>query len=299
MKEFLRGDFRYYTNLYRTIRETSETSESSNPHLFYCRLLNLDAPFMLIFSGCLKDDPAEDEKSRKLAYEIDRYFSLLQLQNVYDSNDFQDSLYLISENIRERPAAEYRDAFDVQIVKAIGNRRNVNVETPINYGLFRQTGINLNARFKRYVFARVDEFLAAEMNLNPKHSIRDLVTKTGAISGFHVEHILSSNDENLAFFDGDEESFEQARNRLGGILLLKGKDNISSGNETYEEKLRTYANTLYWNETLREDSYKSKLDMNGFRDRYDLDLRPMNSFGPEELEDRHGLLFELVKMIWA
>ena len=48
------------------------------------------------------------------------------------------------------------------------------------------------------------------------------------------------------------------RNRLGGILLLKGKDNISSNNEPYSEKLKSYANTLYWNETLRADSYKSE-----------------------------------------
>ena len=66
-------------------------------------------------------------------------------------------------------------------------------------------------------------FSATNMNLNPKHPIADLVTKTGAKTGFHVEHILSWNDENKKLFGGDEERFEQERNRLGGILLLKGK----------------------------------------------------------------------------
>ena len=60
---------------------------------------------------------------------------------------------------------------------------------------------------------------------------------------------------------------------------MKGKDNISSGNETYNEKLRSYANTLYWNETLRKDSYKSKLDMARLIQRYDLDLKPLDQFG--------------------
>ena len=32
----------------------------------------------------------------------------------------------------------------------------------------------------------------------------------------HVEHIVSWNDENKRLFDGDEERFEQERNRLGG-----------------------------------------------------------------------------------
>jgi hypothetical protein len=181
----------------------------------------------------------------------------------------------------------------------IAARRNVQDAAPLSYPAFKQTGINLNTRFKRYFFARIDEFLAENLNLNPKHPITDLVTKTGAKTGFHVEHILSWNDENKKLFDGDEERFEQERNRLGGILLLKGKDNISSNNEAYTKKLRSYANTLYWNETLRADSYKSKLDMNELRARYKLDLKSFDKFGPEELEARHRLLFEITKIIWS
>ena len=168
----------------------------------------------------------------------------------------------------------------------------------MSYAAFRQTGINLNTRFKRYFFARVDEFLAANSNLNPKHPIADLVLKTGAKTGFHVEHILAWNDENKALFDDNEERFEQERNWLGGILLLKGKDNISSNNELYNDKLRSYANTLYWNETLRSDSYKSKLDFKQLCERYQLDIRPHDSFGPDEIEARHRLLFDLTKTIW-
>jgi hypothetical protein len=102
----------------------------------------------------------------------------------------------------------------------------------------------------------------------------DLVTKTSAKIGFHIEHILSWNEKNKTLFNIDEERFEEERNRLGGILLLKGKDSISSNNESYREKLRSYANALYWNETLREDSYKSKLDLEAFRNRFNLDLSP-------------------------
>ena len=92
--------------------------------------------------------------------------------------------------------------------------------------------------------------------------------------------------------------FEQERNRLGGILLLKGRDNISSNNEPYSDKLKSYANTLYWNETLREDTYKSKLDMKDLKNKYNLDLKPFNQFGKEELETRQKTLFELTKIIW-
>ncbi len=87
---------------------------------------------------------------------------------------------------------------------------------------------------------------------------------------------------------------------MGGILLLKGKDNISSSNESYKDKLKSYANTLHWNETLRADSYKSKLDMAAMKKRFKLgDLNPLDAFGPDELEQRHRLLFDITKIIWA
>jgi uncharacterized protein with ParB-like and HNH nuclease domain len=298
VKAFLKGDFTSYSDLYIKLRSCYTEEKADFRAVYYNALLDLDAPFLLVLSACVPNDPLADEKIRALAKEIDRYFSLLQLQSAYDSNEFADSLFPISEAIRGKAPETYRSAFDAQLKAIIAARRNMQDAESLSYVAFKQTGINLNTRFKRYFFARIDGFLAENMNLNPKHPIYDLVTKTGAKTGFHVEHILSWNDENKRLFDGDEERFEQERNRLGGILLLKGKDNISSNNEPYTEKLKSYANTLYWNETLREDSYKSKLDMKALRERHNLDLKPLNHFGPEELEARHRLLFDIANIVW-
>jgi len=299
VKEFLRGDFTYYTDVYLKLLRAYEEDQQEYRAVYYNALLDLDAPFHLVLSACVPNDDSEDEKIRAISSEVDRYFSLLQLQGVYDSNEFGESLFRISEAIREQPISEYRPAFNAQLTSVIATRRNVRDAEPLSYAAFKQTGINLNTRFKRYFFARIDEFLAENMNLNLKHPIADLVTKTSASKGFHVEHILSWNEENQELFGGDEELFEQERNRLGGILLLKGKDNISSNNERYSEKLKSYANTLYWNETLRTDSYKSKLDMTALKDSFGLQLEPYAHFGPNELEARHQLLYKLIGLIWA
>jgi hypothetical protein len=299
VKTFLKGPFLYYANLYIKLRKAYETDQKPLREVYYSAMLDLDAPFLLAVAACFLNDPAEEQKIKAVAYEVDRYFSLLQLQNAYDSNDFSDSLYQIAEDIREQPLEAFRAAFDKQLKGMIAARRNVQDAEPLSYAAFKQTGINLNLRFKRYFFARIDEFLAENMNLQPKHPLANLVTKTSAITGFHVEHILARNAENLALFNGDEIGFEQERNRLGGILLLKCRDNISSNDETYADKLKTYANTLYWNETLRADSYKSKLDITEFKKRFDLDLKPYDAFGPAELEARHALLFDLVRHIWS
>jgi hypothetical protein len=55
---------------------------------------------------------------------------------------------------------------------------------------------------------------------------------------------------------------------------------------------------MYWNETLRDDTYKSKLDFTNMIKKHNLTFRPMNKFGPDELEERHRLLFNISKKIW-
>lgn len=294
---FLDGAFQYYSELYNDALNLFKRTEDNA--FIYNRVNDIDGAFMLLMSSCMINDIEREEKLEAIPLELDRVFSLLQLQAAYDSNSFQEMLYRISAKIRSMPLSSIRPAFEGELIAELSKRRLTEAEEPFKYSFFKQAGNGLNARFKRYFFARIEQFLAENMNLNMKHPFSDLVTKTGAKTGFHIEHILAHNEENLELFDGDEERFEVERNRLGGILLLKGKDNISSNNEPYSEKLKSYANTLYWNETLRKDSYKSKLDIQQLRNQFDLDLRPLEEFGPEALEERQKLLFDISTVIWA
>ncbi len=298
VKNFLDTTFTYYSSLYIKVFNAYKKQDKQFPSVFINKLNEMDGQFMLILSSCKINDPQEDAKIEKVAYEIDRMFSFLQLQNSYDSNAFYELLYKISEEIRDGNIETIRTVFDKYLFAELEKRRNSQVTDGLQYAFFRNTGINLNTRFKRYYFARIEQFFSENLNLGMKHNIEDLVSKTGSKTGFHIEHILSHNEENKTLFNNDLDLFEQERNRLGGILLLKGRDNISSNNEPYSDKLKSYANTLYWNETLREDTYKSKLDMKDLKNKYNLDLKPFNQFGKEELETRQKTLFELTKIIW-
>lgn len=205
----------------------------------------MDSQFLLTLSACTLNDKQEKEKIKLISYNVDRLFSLLQLQRSYDSNDFNVAIYKISSEIRGKNIDEIRGVFDKHLLQLLSNARGVKTSDVYSYGMFKDTGIELSKRFKRYFFARIEKFIATNTNLNMKHSLYDLVANTGSVNGFHIEHILAQNEENKDHFNNDEELFERERNRLGGLLLLKGKDNISSNNETYENKLKSYANTLY------------------------------------------------------
>lgn len=299
VKGFLKGAFRYYSGLYCRLWDAAQT-ESTGLHAVFCNRLNeQDNQFLLVLSACKVDDPEETTKIRAVTAGLDRVFSLLQLQGAYDSNEYTARLFEISAEIREKPAAEIPAIFEKHLIEELKERRGIPDLEAFNYTLFKPMSVDrLNTRFTRYVFGRVEMLLAEKSKQQMRQPLEHLVTRRGAVNGFHVEHIVARNDDNVALFDGDQERFDQERNRLGGILLLRGQDNISSGNEPYTVKLTTYANTLLWNETLREDSYKSKLDFTRWVQQSGLPFRPLPQFGPEEIEERQKLLFALCNLIW-
>lgn len=299
VKAFLNGDFSYFANLYAKLWKLSQKESDAHPAVFFNNLNELDSQYLLVLSSCSVNDPQESEKIRVITEQLDRLFTLLQLQGAYDSNEFGGRLFEISVELRDKPVELISDIFDKHLMAEIAERRATEVKQAFSYTLFRPMSIDrLNTRFIRYFFGRIELYIAGGMKLKMKHGLQDLVTLRGVKSGFHVEHILSRNTESLAAFKGDEERFEVERNRLGGVLLMKGKDNISSGNELFAEKLKSYANTLYWNETLRSDTYQSKLDFRDFIKEQKLSFKALEKFGPDELENRQKLLFELSSSIW-
>lgn len=301
VKDFVENDLTYYTDLYNRIDELGDDELDENyPAVRYNRLNRMDTQMLLIMAACERDDSQEDEKVRRISYELDRFYTLLRLNNAYDSNQFNDAIYEIRSDVAAAQPGEYRSIFETKLLELINDQRNANLEDPFHFPYFRQVGYqDLQTTFLRYFFARVEKFIADGIGKDIQaRDLYDLVRNTGSVNGHHIEHILSRNDENLAIFDHQEEEFERQRNRLGALLLLNGRENQSSGNEPYEEKLKTYSGTLYWNQSLTESFYHSKPDHQDFFEDEDLSFQPVETFDEDAIEHRTRLLFEMTKRIW-
>ena len=161
---------------------------------------------------------------------------------------------------------------------------------------------NMKTRLLRYFFARIEEYICENMDIEMVNSVHEISTRTGHKTGYHIEYVLSRNDENKTYFETEEE-FETKRNKLGGLLLLYNRDNISSGNEKYSDKLKTYNNGLIWGKTLVDMFYhhtnKKFEEFNfQFKEKTEYEFKPIEIFNKEALEYRSTLLFNIVKEIW-
>ena len=79
--------------------------------------------------------------------------------------------------------------------------------------------------------------------------------------------------------------------------MLKGKENLSSGNEKFSDKLKTYSGSLLWNETLRDDLYHGNPAFRDFMKKYNLEIKPYKTFDSKAILERQQLLFKIARQI--
>lgn len=298
VKKFIEYNFLYYSQVYVLLLKKYREYDKDYQNIYFNKLNDIDKQFPLILSALTLKDIKESEKINLVAKLFDRNFVILNLTNSYNSNRFNNSMINLIINIRNKDFESIRALFDRQLLKDIAYSKNLdNIQEPFQYEFFKNVGYeNLTKKFLRYFFARVEYYLANNSN-QAVQSYHELVEKGGK-NGYHIEHILANNEQNLQLFD-DEEDFRIQRNRLGALLLLKGNDNQSSNDEVYQDKLHSYnSNATLFARTLTKDFYKSNVDLNRFIQRENLNLKPYDKFAKDEIEERHQLLFEIAKKIW-
>lgn len=298
IKTFIENNLNYYSSLYAKIRSNCDE------FLRYNNVINsLSGQYQIIMSACSINDSEEDLKIRSLAKEFDRMYILLRLNGVYDSNSFQEISYSLNEKIRGVAIEDYRSVFNKVTTHAIEKRKGISgLISLLDYNTFmKKDYTNMDTRSLRYFLARIEQYICKETNQTMKNDVEYISTKTGAQTGYHIEHILSRNNQNKSYFTSEEE-FESKRNLLGGLLLLKGVDNISSGNEEYNNKLKTYSAGLIWGHSLCSDFYHTNKSMVAFNDKlYEACGRKVvaiDIFDANALEQRSLLLYNLVKIVW-
>jgi uncharacterized protein with ParB-like and HNH nuclease domain len=237
-REFILKDLPYFVDLYSKILKYYHEYDDNFKNTYFNHLNDIDDQFLLILSTVIRDDPDRDKKMKVVSELFDRYYVGLQLTNSYRSNDFHTGAISLSIMIRNKSLPEIEPFFNNQLLEDVKKSHDRDdLSSPFLYEFFKSVGYNtLNASFLRYFYARIDHYISDFSDLPEYGTYRQLVQQTKGKDVYHIEHIVSNNSTNIALFH-DEEEFNEHRNRLGGLVLLKGKDNESSGNEVYADKL--------------------------------------------------------------
>jgi hypothetical protein len=187
IKNFIDNELTYYAALYAKIRSNKDE------YLKYDNEINdLSMQYQNIIAACTINDPREDEKIQVLAAEMDRFWMLLNLNGVYDSNEFQDKCYRISQQLKDAELESYRSIYNNMLTDTIRQKRGIEGEVPLlDYNSFtKKNYTNMNTRMLRYFLARIEQYISNEASIDMQNSVSDISKKTGKITGYHIEHIL-------------------------------------------------------------------------------------------------------------
>lgn len=257
-------DIYYYSDLYLRLNTSNEYE-----YVVYNRLLDQNQQYLLILS-CINYNNNENDRNKieAVSKKFDQFHTILRLLDVYDSNSFQDLIYILNKYIRNKDISEINSIFDTIFIKVVENKQLIEegkyatIEDVFEFDRFKNIS-NKGLNFSKYILMRTDLILSDWLNGKPSYvkdafnDLESIFNKTNRrIYGLQLEHILARNEENNKLFldeNGifDETSFNKTRNLLGAVLLLKDRHNSSSGNDIYKDKMDIYSKSdIIWNQIL-------------------------------------------------
>lgn len=311
----IKNDVQYFCRLYQELRvDYSQT----RPHLFYNKLLEQNQQYLLILSAVQLNDSEREEKIRVISAKFDQLHVILRILGAYESNSFQRLIYILNENLRNKNVQECVKIFDEQIIKTLKEEKRLNqdfvgsIADIFIYERFKGAR-NSATNFSKYLLMRVDRWMSDFLDKPsycgaPFLEVEERFNKSNRRRyGMHLEHMYAYNDVNRALFKDaqtgifDEAVFEQTRNLMGMVLLLKDLQNISSNNDLYNNKLTDYEmSDMVWNQLLA--GHLPSVDLKALPKQFQnakVDADPDGAFPKDEVDKRQRLFFEAVKMIWA
>lgn len=311
----IKDEILYFAKLYQELRTDYN---SGREHLLYNKLLEQNQQYLLIMSAICLNDPQREEKIRTISAKFDQLHVILRVLGVYESNAFQRLVYGLNESLRNKNVVECQQVFDDLIIKTLQEEERLEqnfsggVPDIFTYERFKSARNN-GSNFSKYLLMRIDRWLSNLLDKPsycsaPLTEIEERFNKTNRRRyGMHLEHIYAYNDINKALFTDpttglfDESVFEQTRNLMGVVLLLKDLQNLSSGNDTYLDKRNDYAmSDIIWNQLLA--GHLPTVDLNALPPSFQnasITADVTGAFPKDKVDERQRLFFEALKTIWA
>lgn len=310
IERFIKNEFIYFYKAFLHILKIAKNE--TNIHLASNYANERGQQVLLILSALNLNDTEKDEKIELIAKKVDQLYTLTKLTGYYDNNAQQAEYHNINREIRGKSVAEIELIFNHIMVDHFNSRGLPieNLSQLFQYKYFKSASID--TRFTKYILARVDYFLSEILNEQSFSKQESLFTITHSgnkpVNGFHTEHIFSFNEKIMKQFtdkegDYDEELFLEQRNRLGALLLLKGNENMRTGNWIYKSKKKSYQNSGFiWNRILTNSINPASLNSctHPLKKEFKSYMPDKNGLlQVEAIEERQKLLFKLIKEIYS
>lgn len=150
-------------------------------------------------------------------------------------------------------------------------------------------------KYIRNILARITSFIEEQTDDTPRY----VEYMTSSKNPYEIEHIICNDYERYrAEFSRDE--FDNWRDSIGALLLLRKSINASLNDSDYPQKLVKYCSTdgNIYAASLGKQTYDNNPRFKKFVDDNNLAFEPFDKFGKAEIQKRTELVVQLVNLIW-
>ena len=285
---FIANDFEFYSNLYIKIRTYEKSFFEEYKEIYFNAHNNFTLQILCMMSAIKINDSEEtiNSKIKLISKFLDIYIarSLVNFR-VLGYSSIIYKIFAITKEIRNKEFNEIKDFFQKTLVE-----HNDNFEGMSTYRLNKQNRVKVH-----YLLARITYFIERESGRST--NFEEYVNK-GKNKPFEIEHIIPDKFEEYKSIFDSEDDFENTRNKLGNLILIQRGTNQSLGDLPYEQKIIRYSGENLLAQSLCKNSVVSNPNYTNFIKKSELNFRPYNDFGKNEILERNELYKNIFEYIW-
>ncbi len=286
---FIERDMAFYARQYLLIRNATQNYSEGLEDVFHVAELGFTLQNPVMLAPLRLDD---DEKTiRQKINIVARFIETLLVRRIWNWHSITYSalqyyMFIVMREIRGKPVKD--------LVKLLTKRLAAQEETFDNPSFSMH---KMNRYMVHRLLARMTDTLERESGLATHYT--DYVNWTGDKKNpYEVEHIWANHPERHKDEFDHPNDFSEYRNRIGDLLLLPKKFNISYGDKTYSEKLKHYIKQNLLAQTLHSLCYENNPDFVKFSKKQGLKFKALEQFKKADLDSRQALYIALANYTW-
>lgn len=284
------NNFLHFAKIYRQIKRAEKDFSAETKYIFYNAQLKFTLQAQTLMAPiCPNDDTATVTQKINLAA---RFIDLLINAKVtkyksVDHNNVKGYIFSLTRDIRRLSISELK-------IKLKARYDDLDYDAAV---VMPRLCINqFTKKYIKNILARITSFIEEQTSGTPRYI--DYMTTT--TDPYEIEHILCDHFERFTNEFVDKNEFDDWRDSIGALLLLRKSINASLNDSDYPKKLEKYCSTdgNIYAASLGKQTYQNNPRFVRFVDENNLSFEPFEKLGKEEIQRRIAVVIQLVNLIW-
>lgn len=282
-------NFLHFAKIYRKIRDAEKNFADTTKYIFYNAQLTFTMQTQMLMAPIFPDD----DKS-VVAQKINltaRFIDLLINARVtnykrVERNNIESYISGLTRDIRRLPIDKLKAKLKTRYDALKYNSADAIRKLRLN---------QFTRKYIRSILARITSFIEEQTDATPHY----VDYMTSSRDPYEIEHIICNDYERYrAEFSRDE--FDDWRDSIGALLLLRRSINASLSDSDYSQKLVKYCSTdgNIYAASLGEQTYRNNPRFKNFVAENNLSFESFEKFGKAEIQRRVELIVQLTNLIW-